>query len=147
MDGKSGFAARKRIRAKLWLSHSEGAMPLLQRLPCDSGHQALHELKLLLRDPDATAQLCSTLESSHPPPPRFVRQRRSRLKMPGELLPTMAAPAVAKLKLSRGKPDLYLIVSSAESYETETGNPKADSSNSPRKTRFTSRISWAIREV
>jgi hypothetical protein len=31
--------------------------------------------------------------------------------MPGELLPTMAAPSVSKSKLSRGKPDLYLIVS------------------------------------
>jgi hypothetical protein len=42
--------------------------------------------------------------------------------MPGELLPTMAAPAVAKSKLSRGKPDLYLIVSSlpAESYKQKS---------------------------
>jgi pre-mRNA-splicing factor SYF1 len=31
--------------------------------------------------------------------------------MPGELLPTMAAPSVSKAKLPRGKSDLYLIVS------------------------------------
>jgi hypothetical protein len=31
--------------------------------------------------------------------------------MPGELLPTMAAASVSQSKLSRGKPDLYLIVS------------------------------------
>jgi hypothetical protein len=31
--------------------------------------------------------------------------------MPGELLPTMAAPSVSKSKLLRAKADLYLIVS------------------------------------
>jgi pre-mRNA-splicing factor SYF1 len=31
--------------------------------------------------------------------------------MPGELLPTMAAPGISKAKLSRAKADLYLIVS------------------------------------
>lgn len=34
-----------------------------------------------------------------------------RQRMPGELLPTMAAPGVSKAKLSRAKADLYLIVS------------------------------------
>ena len=34
-----------------------------------------------------------------------------RQRMPGELLPTMAAPSVSKSKLSRAKADLYLIVS------------------------------------
>ena len=66
--------------------------------------------------------------------------------MPGELLPTMAAPAVAKSKLSRGKPDLYLIVSypPAESYKW---NSEADLFCSPKKTQSTSKIFCGIRQV
>jgi hypothetical protein len=37
-----------------------------------------------------------------------------RRTMPGELLPTMAAPRITKAHLSLGKPDLYLIVSSSK---------------------------------
>jgi hypothetical protein len=65
--------------------------------------------------------------------------------MPGELLPAMAAPVVSKTskaKLSRGKPDLYLIVSSRHLVDVVPLTQY-----SPKKTRFTSRISFATQEL
>merc|ERR1712225_123687 len=46
---------------------------------------------------------------------QIVAASHSRQRMPGELLPIMAAPSISKSKLSRAKADLYLIVSKTNS--------------------------------
>lgn len=59
---------------------------------------------------DATALLDFTHRSPISYFSGLVASSNSRQRMPGELLPTMAAPSVSKSKLSRAVADLYLIV-------------------------------------
>lgn len=66
--------------------------------------------------------------------------------MPGELLPTMAAPSASKSQLARGKPDLYLIVS-LHKRKNRANGALANNDYSPRKTRFMSKIFFEILEA
>merc|ERR1712093_25338 len=50
---------------------------------------------------------------------QIVAASHSRQRMPGELLPIMAAPSISKSKLSRAKADLYLISEEDTIYEQD----------------------------